>query len=759
MKKLLLSIASAALMAAPAFAQQINVLPLAQGNNLVTSVAEVNPNLTYGNKIMNTVPMLQKRQSRVAEDVRPHKLLSYVTNLDQLGQMGLGPLPITYSQLVSQGFNGYGFGQLYLQDMLSRYAGNTITSIEFCTSMGFHTNGEVFILDGGTGEKVWSAPTGVIESMYPSENGQGFQVPSNQVECDYVITGDEAGLYIGWVADYAPDPNFPIADLKDNLIMPMHTDGTGMGLGASLFIRNSQGQLGVVGDFAGWQDGSGNVTANCSYIAIMTDGENGLKDNDAQVGTVATIRVEKKSGVGSSAKVSLVNLGLDPIDSFDYVFESNGATKEGTCVLEDPLGFYNVTSVNLKAAYPDAAGRTEGTFVITKVNEVDDENVDNEDNEATYEALVFDKGFRRMPVVETFTSSQCAWCPIVGPALKKIEKQTDGNFIPLNVHIDMSKEALDPLKANKNYIAIHESYRPAGGAVPASMVNREVSGNPYAAAPVAVGNIRQAVCEANMKVTAGKLPNPMVKKIKVSTDLNFTFDVQAGAYALAYVVTEDGVTGVQQINNYAAMFFQTQAQNPGISDEVLFQAMTEELGYDFVNDENLRNMCKMGKPTAGGAYVYTPVYTDVACSITDVKDGAFTLPAIGNGESYTHQVELDAPVRTSPKVNRNNLSVTVLLIDKKSGTIVTATRAKLGETSVESGLEAIENNSNVQIDAANGAFQVVAENAVAEVYTVDGKLVSSATVQGSASLPTFGKGAYVIRVTEGKNVTSKKAVF
>ena len=37
--------------------------------------------------------------------------------------------------------------------------------------------------------------------------------------------------------------------------------------------------------------------------------------------------------------------------------------------------------------------------------------------------------------------------------------------------------------------------------------------------------------------------------------------------------------------------------------------------------------------------------------------------------------------------------------------------------------------------------------------------MSSCTVNGNASLPTFGKGVYVLRVVQNGNVLTKKAVF
>lgn len=748
MKKLLLTLASAALFAAPSMAQ-LNVTPLTPGCNLVSNRANKSFQYLSADNIWKNVSKFG-RQSRVAEEVRPHKLLSYATTIEQQSSLGLGPLPITYKELTGQGYNGYGFAQLYLKDMLSRYAGNKISSIEFCTSLGNHTNGLVYILDAQSGQVLWSAPISEINAIYPDNQGQ-LQVPMNSVKCDYMITGEEAGLLIGWVADYTPVSDAPNPLFKENLIMPMYVDGTGAGMGAALVIRNSRGEMGIVDQFANWTMNDGTPLVQAAAINIMTEGENGLKDNDAMVAQATTIRTEKATGLGAKSKIVFANLGLDDIKSIEYNFEIGGVTKSGSYQFNTPVPFYQTAQVTLDAAYPDQAGRSEGNFTITKVNGVDDENIDNEDNEVKYEALVFEKGHRRMPVVETFTSSYCAFCPIVAPALDKISQQTGGNFIPLNVHMDMGPQQHDPLLTNQDYQRLAQQM--GINSFPTSVINREMSGHPYVQAPAAVAEVAQTICEANMKVNVGALPNPLVKNIQVSTNLNLTFDAPAGAYAIEYVVTEDGVTGVKQVNGYGNAFANMKQQYPNVPEEAILQAMSEQLGLDFVNDAALKAIAK------GGAML-TPTYNDVACTLTNSAEPTYQLPALKAGQEYKHSVSIPAPVRNgSPKVDRSKLSVTALLIDTKSGVVVTATRAKLGEESVESAVESVETASDVQIEAANGAFQVVAENAVAEVYSVDGKLVSSATVNGSASLPTFGKGAFVIRVVKGNNIVSKKAVF
>lgn len=176
----------------------------------------------------------------------------------------------------------------------------------------------------------------------------------------------------------------------------------------------------------------------------------------------------------------------------------------------------------------------------------------------------------------------------------------------------------------------------------------------------------------------------------------------------------------------------------------------------------------------------------VACSIADptstvsseTEFNKLALPAIVAGQEITHTYSLAVPTRTAdnqkkytsdvPAINSSNVKYAALLIDLSTGKIITGCQAKVGETATsddKADLTAIntvktDNAANVaDITIADGAFNVKAEGAVAKVYDAQGRLVSSATVNGEASLPTFGKGVFVIRVVKGGNVTSQKAIF
>ena len=159
-------------------------------------------------------------------------------------------------------------------------------------------------------------------------------------------------------------------------------------------------------------------------------------------------------------------------------------------------------------------------------------------------------------------------------------------------------------------------------------------------------------------------------------------------------------------------------------------------------------------------YYYQPTFNDVARTIDSPWGDKHLLPACKAGEKVTLDpvnVEMPESIEGS-KVG--DVSVTALLIDQRTGIIVTASRVKYDESGWAVGINKVENATDEPvIEVAEGAFNVTAENATAKVYTMDGKLVTSATVKGSASIPTFGNGAYIIRVEANGQKFAKKAIF
>ena len=74
------------------------------------------------------------------------------------------------------------------------------------------------------------------------------------------------------------------------------------------------------------------------------------------------------------------------------------------------------------------------------------------------------------------------------------------------------------------------------------------------------------------------------------------------------------------------------------------------------------------------------------------------------------------------------------------------------------GIDTMSNsNMNADVKVSAGALIVSATNATANVYTIDGKLIASRYVNGTASIAMNGlKGTIIVKIEDGKDAYVKK---
>lgn len=743
MNKLLLTLAAAALAVGSASAQLSSIkAPVGSRRALTQTALPQIKGLLDSQAPKQTVTgsmKVNRPQLRVDDAQRSHKELSYQVNGTEAADFNLGPTGLSYSALAQNGY-GIAWASLFYNDMLSRYAGNTISEISFIAWPGDYVKPYVFIFDPSTNSVVWKKDLVSVQTV----NANTGQTPVNTVECDYTITGEEKLLFIGWgctaVSASADDPYAS----QYGVCMPAYIDNTGNGLGAYLLATNDTGILGILGNLGtGWQDSqTGKIFAMSAHIIARTTGENGIKDNDANILSNSIVRGNTQ-GRGGDLTTSFVNMGLDPITSFDYTIECDGVSKSGTYTLNQPLTFYSAGVASFNAVLGKEAGVSEGSFTIDKVNTVADEYTDNNDNTMAYTVITMEKGYNRTPVIEEFTSTGCGYCPYGIAAMDNFEKAYGKEAVLIAVHTDFNGVS-DEMK-DDTYAETMEAYNI--NSYPSALINRQYSGHPYTEAPEIVSAITNGVCEASMTVKASKQRSMRGTTVSATTNVTFAIDVLNGEYGLIYVLTEDGITGVDQLNYLAAQYNQYKAQ--GYSDDVIFNAM----GWDAACAE----IAKAGKADAQGNYWYQPTFNSVSRGTTAFDGSADLVPATAANTNISF--ELSGMAVPENVKNVDNLKLAVLLLDKKTGNVVTGRQVALDNT--ESNASGIDEATadDARIEVAAGAFNIKAGNAKAMVYDLSGKLVSSCTVNGEASLPTFGKGVFIIRVeTEGK-VKSMKAVF
>lgn len=738
MKKFLLTLAAAAFIAGTAMAQ---VLPKMQAGKTnrhgLPESAYFNKSLTQQlslSALSNTATQttLSTRHTRMDDAQRSHKELSYQVNGNEKDGLMIGPL-YEYSTLNNSGITGYGFAQAYYSDYLSRLKGNVISQIDFLAYDANYTGTAIaFIMDPVNQQLLWTKEIESIQTF--NENSQ--ELPVNSVACDYEITGDEQIILVGWIClEVTPKKS------GDYVYMPMYQDGTGQGYGAYFMIGNTQGQMGVEGSYAQWSMQGGSAVT-CSHIVIQTTGDNALKDNDVMPYRIGVARADAK-GRGGDVQVSFANLGLDPVSSIDYTFECDGQTKSGSYSFgQNALPFYNDANLTLMAQTATKPGNEIGKFTITKVNTVNDEYP--ADNDLEYNVITMEKGYNRTPVVEEFTSVKCGWCPRGLVSLGQLEKAYGDDIVLIANHYPSFQAQNDDPLGDASYQKVLDTY--GISSAPLAMVNRQYQGDPYYDAPTFVSAVRnQGISEANMVLKAGAAG--MGSNINAEVTLDFAIDAEAGAYGIAYVFTEDGITGIDQDNYFTYYLNQYMQKYPTMTAEQIIQALFgDESGYV---DPEIAALCTAGT-------TYQPEFNHTSRSIIN---------PLGSEKEYAlPEVKAGTPVKVSSRLtlptvnNRKNLKLAALLIDLGTGVVVTGRQVALGNESNASAIDEVE-GAAAQISVNNGAFDVKADNAKAEVYSVDGKLVSSCTVNGEASLPTFGKGVYVIRVVANGKVYTEKATF
>lgn len=740
MNKLLLTLAAAGMLTTAATAQ---VSPLSMtAQRMVPSHRQITAKALQPNKALQFDASGMKqlhslslnRDLRIDDAKRSHKELSYQVNGDEATQCYTGQLQLG----AVTGLTGYGFYQTYFQDMISRLKGNTISEIQFVAAEGSYRNVHVVILEAdpvkGQVAVVWES-----ETLNNIKTIQGKKINVNQIPCDYEITGEEKMLMIGWFAEQVSNPAM--------LNAVGYLDNTQQGYGFSFFgFVNGGLQLGRSIADAGWSIDGANRVIMASHIVVKTQGNSAIKDNDMMPYSAGIVR-SNMAGKGGDIQVSLSNMGLDPISSFEYEFKCEDEVQTGKVELESPMPFYSNATLTATAATGKNLGSKDGTFTITKVNTVADEYADNDDNVQPYTVVKMETGYKRTPVVEEFTSSYCGWCPFGAAALNLLEDTYGDEIVLIAAHGHMNQNELDPM-ADSEYAKMGIN------GYPTTLVNRQYqhTGNLpvyFDVIPTVKKIVDSDVCEADMTIEVGAAPtNKLVKTIDVTTTLNFDFDVKAGDYSMVYALTEDGITGHKQKTYLPDMVDDAMKENPGLTREQVIEAMAD--GEKFLM-EALADGTK-----DNGLYWSKPTFNHVSRGVTNA-DGQHpdNLPAATKNTPIEVKAKVNIPATVK---DRKNLKVVAMLIDNKTGVVVTGRQAAPSTTSTPSAIEEVGADA-AQITVADGAFVVKANKAEAAVYSLDGKLVSSATVEGEASLPTFGKGVFVITVKADGKVYSQKATF
>ena len=600
-----------------------------------------------------------------------------------------------------QGFNAgtYGFFTLYDEKLINLFAGNELGTINVYIGPGTESI-SILVIDPYTGETLWNKGLGLVKG--------GTEGITQSVACDYVLQKDQP-ILVGYQATYTDGTVKPG-------IAPTSMSATGW-----LIYLPGQGFANMYNIFG-------------PYTLLMeceTFGDAGLKANDISVDYIYPKRL--KSGKDYSAKAVITNWGTNPISTLDMVY--NDGTNEVALPLSagDNSGLYYGSSVEIPIDGAHA-GTTTGNVAVSlsSVNVNGEPDGDAYDNTIDGEMFVVKNSAMRQVVMEEFTGEWCGWCPrgIVG--MEKAKAAYPKNVTVISVHDGETNPSSSYYDEYTDASYSDFCYNYVSGA-PSAFLNRYTftAYDPYyGSGNGIVADIEEMLSTGSEFAMGVASDLGDDNKLTVTAAIQPTMTVDAKNYLINFVITEDGLKG-RQANYY--------------SSSVQTDITADQIPADFIEYFNASNPMEV-------------TYNDVSrysVSATAGIEGSTDNLSFIEGKMVTYQYTIDMP----QGVNPDSVHVIAMIIDQKTGEIVTAQDARLGDEAFAVGIESVKANDNATINIENGAINVAGEGK-AYIYTVDGKLVNNITVNGNASIPTFGlKGVYVINVVSNGSVTAKKVVF
>ncbi len=419
----------------------------------------------------------------------------------------------------------------------------------------------------------------------------------------------------------------------------------------------------------GWYNCYGFEWGNLALMAHINIPEVALAATNLGVIEATTI-----AGQTTQAICYAQNDCLKGIENINFIASIDGvAQDEMTVTFEEAIGAGEVFSIyiDVPTAKDEAGMMKTVEFNITKVN--------GEANsaKATTQAgniIVLEKAAPRVAVCEEFTGTWCGYCPRGHVGMENLKRDLGANVIPLAGHIG------DPMYCEDYYYVIATW---SGGSAPVMAFDRcyatdpyyDVSQSAYGATELVKKIAELYPSEGTISLSASWTDDSKTA-ITVSTETSFLYDrygAEANTYTIGFILSENGMSGTgtdwAQANYYSG---------------------TNATGQP----ADLAALTQLSNP-------YTTTYDYVVVDAWEAYAGmsgsvAEILSYAPNAYSTTLSIADNTLIQ-----NKENLSITAILINCYNGSIVNAAQVALGSGS--SGITGVTQE--------NGAVEVARYNA------------------------------------------------
>ncbi len=396
----------------------------------------------------------------------------------------------------------------------------------------------------------------------------------------------------------------------------------------------------------------------------------------ADFGKKATLK-----GTSTEVPVTFTNKGTQDVNSISYTLSEGGSTsEEQTIVFSTPLAMNTTTTSSVKIPAAEICKNYTYTLTVTKVN--GNENTAKAKS-ATGTIIVISEALTVTPAVEEFTGTWCGYCPYGIVGMQKAH-ETFGDKVVLIAAHSGDVMAIDDYSPIVNGV----------GSFPDAFLNRK--NEFYPTSYSLVSQINNALTETvlgSVQLTA-TWTDANKTAIIFATENKFVYNDDNGQYGIAFVLTEDGLTG----SNYSW------AQSNYLSGE----SGSSEMSFWYNS----------------GSQVYNFVYDHVAVAAWDIKNGVQNSvnPTFTAGETLTFNYEGSISNNTLIQ-DKSKLKAIALLIDRNTGAIVNAAQCDIKDFTT--GIQGMTENDQTPVArySLDGRQLSAPQKGLNIVKTADGRTV------------------------------------
>ena len=393
-------------------------------------------------------------------------------------------------------------------------------------------------------------------------------------------------------------------------------------------------------------------------IQLIVEGDFG--QNNVQPLDFGNVMVAK--GKTKNVAVKFRNLG-SKFTSIDYTISLDGkAGAEQHLDFGKDFGLAGTHTVEIPFAATSEIGKSAVTLTVTKVNGAENACAIKT---ATGTLYTVEREFVKRSVVEEYTGTGCGYCPRGHVGMHNMRELYGDQFVGIAMH---QYNSSDPM--------YYTSYSLGFQGAPSCMVNRS-SGDldPYNDLPKAFMASLKEMPLIDVSVEGAFSEDTAYVYAKASVE-----SLVSGDYDIAYMLVADNLSGTTKSWKQSNYF----AKGSGLYNSQ--SSMPEDL--QFLWD-------------AGSSYAAT--YNDVLISSSYVSSkNKATLPSLVANGSVNSYYTLTMPTKKALKEAirscGNEVYVIAMVLDKKTGAIVNARKAKVADFGT-TGIENVNNNSEATVVA------------------------------------------------------------